>query len=87
LQKQNNNNKKKTKKQNSYNLPMMTGDTNKLENTSFDNHTAVDTNITAHISFSNLFFLTSNFECECSSDNTCWRECGERGTLLHCWQD
>ena len=20
-----------------------------------------------------------------SGDNTCWRECGERGTLLHCW--
>jgi hypothetical protein len=20
-----------------------------------------------------------------SGDNTCWRECGERGTLFHCW--
>jgi hypothetical protein len=22
-----------------------------------------------------------------SGDNTCWKECGERGTLLHCWWD
>jgi hypothetical protein len=22
-----------------------------------------------------------------SGDSTCWRECGERGTLLHCWWD
>jgi hypothetical protein len=22
-----------------------------------------------------------------SSDSTCWRGCGERGTLLHCWWD
>jgi hypothetical protein len=22
-----------------------------------------------------------------SGDNTCWRECGERGTLLHCCWD
>jgi hypothetical protein len=22
-----------------------------------------------------------------SSDNTCWRGCGERGTLLYCWWD
>lgn len=22
-----------------------------------------------------------------SGDNTCWRECRERGTLLYCWQD
>jgi hypothetical protein len=22
-----------------------------------------------------------------SGDNTCWQECGERGTLLHCWWD
>jgi hypothetical protein len=22
-----------------------------------------------------------------TSDNTCWRECGERGTLLRCWWD
>jgi hypothetical protein len=22
-----------------------------------------------------------------SGDNTCWRACGERGTLLHCWEN
>jgi hypothetical protein len=22
-----------------------------------------------------------------SGNNTCWRRCGERGTLLHCWWD
>ena len=22
-----------------------------------------------------------------SGDNRCWKECGERGTLLHCWWD
>jgi hypothetical protein len=22
-----------------------------------------------------------------SSDSTCWRECGGKGTLLHCWWD
>jgi hypothetical protein len=22
-----------------------------------------------------------------SGDNTCWRRCGERGTLLYCWWD
>jgi hypothetical protein len=22
-----------------------------------------------------------------SGDSTCWQECGERGTLLHCWWD
>jgi hypothetical protein len=22
-----------------------------------------------------------------SGDSTCWRECGQRGTLLHCWWD
>jgi hypothetical protein len=22
-----------------------------------------------------------------SGDSRCWRECGERGTLLHCWWD
>jgi hypothetical protein len=22
-----------------------------------------------------------------SGDRRCWRECGERGTLLHCWWD
>jgi hypothetical protein len=31
----------------------------------------------------NVSQFTSNFTC----DNTCWRRCVERGTLLHCWWD
>jgi hypothetical protein len=26
-------------------------------------------------------------EIKTTTDNICWRECGERGTLLHCWLD
>ena len=35
------------------------------------------------------FHLTPNrmAKIKTSGDNTCWRGCGERGTLLHCWWD
>jgi hypothetical protein len=35
------------------------------------------------------FHLTLNrmAKIKTSGDNTCWRGCGERGTILHCWWD
>ena len=34
-----------------------------------------------------IFHLTAVImaKIKASGDNTCWRRCGERGTLLHCW--
>jgi hypothetical protein len=33
------------------------------------------------------FTPVRNAKIKITGDNTCWRECGERGILLHCWWD
>jgi hypothetical protein len=42
-----------------------------------------------HIKTTLRFHLTplKMAKIKTSGDNTCWRRCGERGTLLHCWED